>query len=122
MISKDNFFIDPQKRLEILKREDYKCFYCLCELARNDFYLDHLVPQTKGGQNYKTNLVASCRACNTKRNTIEPEEFLLQTYRKGLIAQKEHQIQKEKLKKSNLESLKKGLIRKLLTGIIRVKF
>jgi len=95
--SKDDFYTDPQKRIEILKREDYKCFYCLQELQRDDFYLDHLLPQTKGGQNYKTNLVASCRTCNTKKNATESEEFLMQVYRKSLITQEEYQNQKEKL-------------------------
>lgn len=97
--SKDDFYTDPQKRIEILKREDYKCFYCLREIQRDDFYLDHLLPQTKGGRNYKTNLVASCRTCNTKKNATESEEFLSQVYRKGLITQEEYQKQKEKLVK-----------------------
>ena len=35
--SKDDFYTDPQKRIELLKREDYKCFYCLCELKRDNF-------------------------------------------------------------------------------------
>jgi len=95
--SKDDFYTDPQKRIEILKREDYKCFYCLREIQRDDFYLDHLLPQTKGGRNYKTNLVASCRTCNTKKNATESGEFLSQVYRKGLITQEEYQGQKEKL-------------------------
>jgi len=97
--SKDDFYTDPQKRVEIIKREDYKCFYCLCELQRNDFYLDHLLPRTRGGQNYKSNLVASCRTCNTKKNALEPENFLLQNYRKDLLTQEEYQTRKDKLKK-----------------------
>jgi len=96
---KDDFYTDPQKRVEILKREDYKCFYCLHELQRDDFYLDHLVPRTQGGQNYRSNLVASCRTCNTKKNALEPEKFLLQNYRKGLLTQEEYQTQKDKLTK-----------------------
>lgn len=101
--SRDDFYTDPQKRVEILKREDYKCFYCLRELQRDDFYLDHLIPRTYGGQNYKSNLVASCKTCNTKKNALEPENFLLQNYRKGLLTQEEYQTQKDKL-----TELKKG--------------
>jgi len=91
--SKNDFYTDPQKR------EDYKCFYCLRELQRDDFYLDHLVPRTQGGHNYKSNLVASCRPCNNKNNALEPEKFLLQNYRKGLLTQEEYQTQKDKLTK-----------------------
>lgn len=97
--SKDDFYTDPEKRVEILKREDYKCFYCLRELQRDDFYLDHLMPRTQGGRNYKSNLVTSCRPCNTKKNALEPEHFLLQNYRKGLLLQEEYQTQKDKLTK-----------------------
>jgi len=97
--SKDDFYADQQKRLEILKREEYKCFYCLKELKEDDFYLDHLVPKTKGGQNYRTNLVASCRECNTKKNVLEPDEFMLRNYRERLLKQAEYQTQKNKLVK-----------------------
>ena len=97
--SKDDFYTGPQKRIEILKREDYKCFYCLCELKRDSFYLDHLMPQTNGGTNYKSNLVAACRTCNTKKNASNSESFLLDNYRKGLLTQQEYEAQKEKLEK-----------------------
>lgn len=97
--SKDDFYTDPQKRIKLLQREDYKCFYCMHELQRDDFYLDHLVPRTEGGQNYKSNLVASCKTCNTKKNAMKPGEFLLQNYRKGLLTQEEYQFQKDKLEK-----------------------
>ena len=97
--SKDDFYTDLQKRVEILKREDYKGFYCLRELQRDDFYVDHLVPITQDGQNYKSNLVASCRTCNTKKNARDPENFLLQNYRKGFLTQEEYLTQKDKLTK-----------------------
>ena len=40
----------------------------------------------------------------------------------SILSNVDTQIQKEKLHKSNLERLKKGLMQKLLTGQIRVKF
>ena len=39
----------------------------------------------------------------------------------SILSNVDIQIQKEKLHKSNLERLKKGLMQKLLTGQIRVK-
>ena len=39
----------------------------------------------------------------------------------SILSNIDTQIQKEKLHKSNLEQLKKGLMQKLLTGQIRVK-
>lgn len=97
--SKDDFYTDSQKRIKLLKREGYKCFYCLRELKRDNFYLDHLIPQTQGGTNYKSNLVATCGTCNTRKNATEFESFLLDNYRKGLLTQEEYKIQKGKLEK-----------------------
>ncbi len=102
--SKDDFYTDPQRRVEILKREGFKCFYCLKELQIDDFYLDHLTPRSKGGQNYKSNLITSCKTCNTKKNAIEPEKFLLENYRNGLLTQEEYQVQKDKLTKVREEN------------------
>ncbi len=95
--SKDDFYKDLEKRLEILKREDYECFYCLRELQEDNFHLDHLVPQAQGGQDYKSNLVASCKECNNKKKTLDPEIFLRENYRKHILTQEEFQIQEDKL-------------------------
>ena len=59
--SRDDFYSDKTKRLEILKRDEYQCFYCKCSLQQDNFYVDHLHPQSDGGYNWKSNLVSSCR-------------------------------------------------------------
>jgi len=89
---------------DMIKREGFKCFYCLKELQIDDFYLDHLTPRSKGGQNYKSNLITSCKTCNTKKNAIEPEKFLLENYRNGLLTQEEYSVQKDKLTKVREEN------------------
>ena len=93
----DDYYTDPQKRLEVLKRDDYKCFYCLRELQRETFYLDHLHPRSQGGEHYKCNLVSSCKSCNTKKNASDASEFLRDNYRKELLTQNEFTEQKRKL-------------------------
>ena len=40
---------------------DNKCAYCGSE---EEITLDHIVPQTKGGSNHTTNLLACCKKCN----------------------------------------------------------
>jgi HNH endonuclease len=86
---KTDYYTNPLSRLKILQRDDYKCFYCLRELPKEDFYLDHIKPRTFGGRNYKSNLLASCKSCNTKKNASNSQEFLLQNYRVGLLTQVE---------------------------------
>jgi len=96
--SRDDYFTDQEKRIEILKRDNYSCFYCLRELHRDDFYLDHITPKTRGGYNYKSNLLSACKTCNTKKQDNDAQVFLLQNYRKDLLTQDEYQSQRDRLK------------------------
>ncbi|NOZ35288.1 MAG: HNH endonuclease [Chlorobi bacterium] len=95
--SRDDYYTDKAKRLEILKRDEYKCFYCLCDLQQDNFYLDHIFPRSNGGHNWKTNLVTACRDCNTRKNADDAESFLIGNYRKGLFLQSEFLQQKKEL-------------------------
>jgi hypothetical protein len=106
--STDDFYTDKSKRLEILKRDEYKCFYCLCDLRQDNFYLDHIAPRSNGGYNWKSNLVCACRDCNTRKNADDAEKFLIENYRKGLFSQSEYLLQKNKLNelKSEYEDIK----------------
>lgn len=95
--SKSDFYVDKLKRIEILKRDEYQCTYCKCNLEQDNFYLDHIFPQSNGGHNWKSNLVSSCKTCNTRKNATNSDEFLLENYRKSLLTQKEYLEQKNKL-------------------------
>ena len=44
----------------IFQRDNYRCHYCGDEATQ----IDHIVPQSLGGTNITTNLVASCARCN----------------------------------------------------------
>lgn len=87
--TKTDYYSIPLNRIKILHRDNYKCFYCLRELPKEDFYLDHIKPRAFGGRNYKSNLLASCKSCNIKKNASNSQEFLLQNYRAGLLTQPE---------------------------------
>jgi len=87
--TRTDYYTNPLSRLKILQRDDYKCFYCLRELSKEDFFLDHIKPRAFGGRNYKSNLLASCKSCNTKKNASNSQDFLLQNYRACLLTQRE---------------------------------
>ena len=36
---KDDFYVDKNKRIELLIRDDYQCFYCRCTLQNDNFIL-----------------------------------------------------------------------------------
>lgn len=92
-----DYYVNPNKRLILLERDNYRCNYCLKSISKEDFYLDHIIPQSSGGLNYKSNLLSSCKSCNTKKNAKPVEEFLLNNYRSGLLTQEEYLQQKEKI-------------------------
>ena len=101
--SEEDILTDENKRNEILKRDNQKCFYCLCELKAPDFYLNHIHDKANGGYDWKSNLVSSCRTCNTVKNAENVDTILLSNLRKGLILKSEYLEQKSKLDKLKAE-------------------
>jgi 5-methylcytosine-specific restriction endonuclease McrA len=43
------------------------CQYCLKDIPSSKATKDHVVPRSKGGSDYATNLVLACKACNSKK-------------------------------------------------------
>jgi 5-methylcytosine-specific restriction endonuclease McrA len=57
---------EEMERIVIAQRE--RCIYCNVRFSeRVRPSKDHIVPQTFGGTNYASNLVAACRSCNSRR-------------------------------------------------------
>jgi 5-methylcytosine-specific restriction endonuclease McrA len=53
----------------IAARDGHKCVYCGAtkESSGTHLHLDHLTPKHFGGEDVATNLVLSCRSCNSRR-------------------------------------------------------
>jgi hypothetical protein len=64
----------PIRKL-ILKRDNYICHYCSKGLVGTDSTVDHKVPMSKGGTHDHSNLVASCRRCNSRKMLIDYNKF-----------------------------------------------
>lgn len=66
----------------LFARDEYRCQYCgrsEKELGRYRGHKevlnrDHIVPQSRGGENSWTNCVASCSTCNGKKDNKTPAE------------------------------------------------
>ena len=54
--------ISPKKRFNILERDNFSCVYC--GKTGDKLEIDHIIPQSLGGTNSESNLVACCSACN----------------------------------------------------------
>ena len=72
-----------QFKIKIFNRSQGICFYCQKLMAYkpaqkcdNEFTVEHLIPQSKGGKWNMTNCRAACRKCNEKRKKTPLKEFL----------------------------------------------
>lgn len=58
----------------ILDAQNGLCFYC--DEPLSGWHEDHFVPLSKGGVNYRCNIVLACADCNLKKGSKAPIEFL----------------------------------------------
>ena len=60
----------PLSRRAVFARDHHRCQYC----GRNAENLDHVMPRSRGGEHSWENVVASCRACNARKEDRLPAE------------------------------------------------
>lgn len=53
-----------------------KCAYC-GDISSDNMSIDHMIPRSRGGSNCESNLMPSCRSCNSTKGTKTVEEFIL---------------------------------------------
>ena len=61
-------------RKEILERDEYRCSYCGAHANQ----VDHVTSLDKGGTDEPSNLAAACQACNLRKSSKDPREFVKQ--------------------------------------------
>lgn len=57
-------------RRAVFVRDDHTCQYC----GRAAENVDHIVPRSKGGAHTWDNVVAACRACNSRKENKSPAD------------------------------------------------
>ena len=73
-----------------LYREQIRVKVCYCYLCgkliekEKDFNLDHMIPTSRGGQNYPTNWRATHKSCNAEKGALTPEEYRMWQYLENL--------------------------------------
>lgn len=61
-------------RVNVYRRDDFRCQYCGKEFGAPDLTLDHVVPRAQGGKTIWENVVACCLPCNLKKGSRTPEQ------------------------------------------------
>ena len=59
-------------RQSIKDKWKHKCAYCE---STEYLTIDHIVPQSKGGSDFLTNVLCCCRRCNNSKSHINWEEW-----------------------------------------------
>lgn len=53
-----------------------RCYYCEQPTPPSELTMDHIVPVARGGRSTKSNVVPSCKACNTAKQQLLPMEWI----------------------------------------------
>jgi len=59
--------IPPDVRIQVFRRDKFKCRYCGASNNNIKCQIDHIIPVSKGGTNEIDNLCLACRDCNLKK-------------------------------------------------------
>src|ERR1035437_3805201 len=85
-----DFFNVSSNRLLLLKRENYKCFYTLQKLDKDNFIVEHVVSRPAGNNSYR-NCVAASREANNKKGATSAEDYLRRLFRESYLSESEFQ-------------------------------
>lgn len=65
----------PLSTRNLLIRDKFICQYCGKNLSRHNGTMDHIEPQSRGGEHNWCNVVASCKVCNNRKNDMDLKDF-----------------------------------------------
>ncbi len=64
----------PLNRRNLYARDGNTCQYCGRRFPTAELSIDHVQPQSRGGENSWTNLVCACVRCNARKGSQTPRE------------------------------------------------
>lgn len=94
-------------RWAVWRRDNFTCVYCLN--PAQELSLDHIVPESHGGEGEEDNLVTACYKCNNKKSSKSFERFIrsewLLNRRKMMIAVRNSSTTKGTRQQSRLNDI-----------------
>lgn len=87
-------------KLNILKRDNYRCQYCNKKLSFKSATIDHVIPKSriKNFHQWK-NVVSCCKECNNKKGDKTPEEAFMKLLNKPRTPKRMQLFDNEMIKK-----------------------
>jgi 5-methylcytosine-specific restriction endonuclease McrA len=65
-----------RRRLRVMDRDKYTCYYCGRICRKEEIEVDHLIPRSRGGKDNLDNLVTACHGCNQAKGDLLFDEWL----------------------------------------------
>ena len=62
-------------RQRVIERDGLRCVYCDEDLADAEIHMDHVIPESQGGETTYSNLQVTCRKCNLAKGVLTESEF-----------------------------------------------
>lgn len=66
-------YISPSLRYQVLRRDGYKCRYCGISADETKLVVDHVYPDSLGGETKAENLASACVPCNGGKAATPPD-------------------------------------------------
>ncbi|MBX4941144.1 HNH endonuclease [Rhizobium binae] len=61
--------------LRIFLSQGRKCGECGARVNKFTWHIDHIIPLSKGGSNWPTNIQILCQPCNLEKHASDPIDF-----------------------------------------------
>lgn len=61
-------------RANVYARDSHTCQYCGTRCGVRELTYDHVIPRSRGGRTEWDNIVAACKACNSRKADRTPDE------------------------------------------------
>jgi 5-methylcytosine-specific restriction endonuclease McrA len=72
-------------RKNVIWRDKYTCQYCAKRFSYVELTMDHIIPKSRGGDKSWSNIVASCKKCNSNKGNRTPEEAKMPLIKKPTV-------------------------------------
>ena len=72
-------------RKNVIWRDKYTCQYCAKRFSFVELTMDHIIPKSRGGDKSWSNIVASCKKCNSNKGNRTPEEAKMPLIKKPTV-------------------------------------
>jgi len=74
MLNKKDY-IPLNLRRRVIERDGLHCVYCDEDLTDKEVHMDHVIPESQGGETSYANLQVTCRKCNLAKGILTESEF-----------------------------------------------